>query len=65
MSDLFNFDISKIASTLISQSALFDCSLEEAWEKYMHPILIEQTTFEEVKNYIMEKTALGIISEKN
>lgn len=63
MDNFFKFDISKIANTLISQSSLFDCSIEEAWKKYMHPILTEQITFDEVKKYINEKVALGLLQE--
>lgn len=51
-------EISKIADTLMSQSAMFNCSLEEAWKQWMHPVLTEQTTFEEVKKYIDEQVTL-------
>jgi len=42
----------------MSQSAMFNCSLEEAWKQWMHPVLTEQTTFEEVKKYIDEQVTL-------
>ena len=51
--------VSKIADTLVSQSTFFRCSLEEAWETYLHPYLTKQATFEEVKKYIDNKVALG------
>lgn len=53
------FELSKIADTLVSQSGLFNCSLEEAWESWMHPLLTNNYTFEEVKEYIDRKVELG------
>ncbi|QJI52357.1 hypothetical protein [Psychrobacillus phage Perkons] len=52
-------EISKVADTLMSQSGLFQCSIEEAWNTYMHPILTENFDFEEVKVYIDRKVELG------
>jgi hypothetical protein len=60
----FKIEISKIADTLVSQASLFNCSIEVAWKTYMHPVLIEHTTYEEVKKYIDEKVALGEKYEK-
>jgi hypothetical protein len=59
----FDIGVSSIADTLVSQASLFNCTLEKAWKKYMHPALTEQTTFEEVKKYIDSKVALGEKSE--
>lgn len=52
-------DISSIANTLVSQSSIFNCSLKEAWDNYMHPALTQSITFEETKKYIDEKTKQG------
>ncbi len=52
-------DISRVASTLVSQSSLFQCSLEHAWKQYMHPLITERFNYKEVKDYIDEKVKLG------
>lgn len=57
MSDLFDYDIDRIASTLLSLTKAFDCSLLEVWNKHTHPMIKENTTFEEVEIYIK---SLGI-----
>lgn len=54
-----DISVAQLADTLVSQSTLFNCSIEEAWEKYMHPYLTKQSTFEEVKSYIDDQIALG------
>lgn len=53
------FELSKIADTLVSQSGLFNCSLEEAWKNCMHPLLTNAYSFQEVKEYIDRKVELG------
>lgn len=55
----FDFNLPSIADTLVNQSAIFNCSLKEAWENYMHPLITGQATFDEVKAYIDNKVALG------
>lgn len=52
-------EVSKIADTLVSMASLFNCSLEIAWETYMHPALTDQASFEEVKSFIDMKVSLG------
>ena len=52
MSDLFDFDIDRVASTLLSLTKVFECSLLEAWNEHTHHMLKENTTFEEVEIYI-------------
>lgn len=59
-----NTSVSKLADTLVSQSAMYNCSFEEAWENHMHPFLTKQATFEEVKQYIDDKIYLGINVER-
>lgn len=54
-----NFKLSKVADTLVQQSVIFSCSIETAWNEYMHPIITERFTFEEVKEYIDHKVELG------
>lgn len=44
--------ISKVANDLIQQCSIFQCSLESAWEDYMHPYGTTYLTFDEVKSYI-------------
>lgn len=55
----FEINIPKIADILISQCNFFNCSLEDGWENYMHPVLTEQVDFEDVINYIKENIELG------
>lgn len=52
-------NISNTANTLISVRELFMCSLEEAWDYYMHPIFKENVAYEDVKAYIDRKVELG------
>jgi len=61
----FEINIPKVADILISQCSLFNCSLEEGWKNYMHPVLTEQVTFEEVMDYIKKKIELGNLFYKN
>lgn len=51
--------ISRVADTLVSQSGMFNCSIEEAWNTYMHPLLTESFDYEDVKSYIDRKVELG------
>ena len=52
MNDLFDFDIDRVASTLLSLTKVFECSLLEAWNEHTHHTIKENTTFEEVKAYL-------------
>lgn len=55
MSDLFDYDIDKVASTLLTLTKVFNCSLLEAWNEHTHHMIKENTTFEEVETYIKDK----------
>lgn len=59
MGDWFQFEISKVADTLISQATMFNCNIEKAWTDYMHPLITDQFTFDEVKTYIADKAVKG------
>jgi hypothetical protein len=59
MENFFKFEISRVADVLISQSSMFNCSIEKAWKDYMHPAITEQFTFDEVKKYIYDKILRG------
>ena len=48
----FDFEISEVAKITIEQCKLFNCSIDICWEKYIHPIITEQFTLNEVKQYI-------------
>lgn len=52
-------DIAKLADIVVGQAAMFNCSFEEAWDKYTHPTLTEQVDFKEVLEYINDKIELG------
>lgn len=54
----FKFELYRIAEALASQVNLFNCTYEVAWENYMHPLLTEQVSFQEVMNYINEQIKL-------
>lgn len=44
--------IEKTAKTLKDQVCIFNCSYEVAWEQWIHPLIKEMFTFEEVMMYI-------------
>lgn len=46
------FEINRVAETLIEQCEFFNCSLDMGWKSYMHPIITEQFSLQEVKEYI-------------
>lgn len=52
-------DISRVANTLLDQALLFQCTLSEAWEKYMHPFITNSFSYEEVRVFIDKKIELG------
>lgn len=54
-----NLEISIVADTLIRQSSVFQCSLEEAWRNNMHPLITNSFTLKEIKSYIDKTTKLG------
>jgi len=49
------FNIADVANTLVSQASLFQCSFEDAWNQYMHPLITDNFRYEDVKKYIDEK----------
>jgi hypothetical protein len=59
MDNIFKLEISRVADTLVNQASLFNCGIEKAWNKYMHPVITEQFTFDEVKKYIDSKISMG------
>jgi len=46
---MFKLELSKVSGILVEQSNLFECDLKTAWEKWMHPAITEQFTYEEVR----------------
>lgn len=53
MSSFFEKSAAEIAETLQHQKEVFGGTYKEVWEKWMHPALTEQTTFEEVMKHIV------------
>jgi len=49
---MFKLELSKVASILVEQSNIFECDLKTAWEKYMHPVITDQFTYEEVRLFV-------------
>jgi len=49
---MFKLKISKVAEVLTEQSKFFNCDLKTAWRTWMHPVITEQFTFEEVRLFI-------------
>lgn len=67
---MIELKIENVAKTLISQAKLFNCTLETAWNNYMHSYITEQFTLEDVANYIEDMQIYKIIeiieeSDKN
>ena len=58
-SDDMHFEISKVADAVVMQTSLFQCSIDEAWDRYTHDLIKNQFTLEEVKAYINRKVQLG------
>lgn len=50
--DVFDFEIEKVAQTFMNQMKIFNCNEEVAWNDYMHTLIKDQFTLEEVLNYI-------------
>lgn len=61
---MFNFTIDRVADTLINQMKVFDCTMEAAWNDYMHSLITDQFTLEEVVNYIEDMEIAKIIKER-
>lgn len=61
---MFNFTIDRVADTLINQMKVFDCTIEVAWNDYMHSLITDQFTLEEVVNYIEDMEIAKIIKER-
>ena len=51
---MLKLELSKVSKVLIEQSNIFECDLKTAWEKWMHPAITEQFTYEEVMLFIEE-----------
>lgn len=51
---MFNPTVKDSAKAILDLCELLNCSLEEAWEKYTHPVITEQFKFEDIQKYIEE-----------
>ncbi len=60
---MFDFEIGKVADTLVEMSGLFGKDLETTWKYYIHDIIKKQFSFDEVKAYINKKQNQGEESE--
>lgn len=58
---MIELKIENVAETLINQAKLFNCTLENAWNNYMHSYITEQFTLEDVANYIEDMEIYKII----
>lgn len=56
---MFNFEIGKVADTLVSTSALVQKDLKTTWDYYIHDLIKMQFSFEDVKAYIEKKQRQG------
>lgn len=61
---MFHFTIDTVAGALINQMKVFDCTIEVAWNDYMHSLITDQFTLEEVVNYIEDMEIAKIIEER-
>lgn len=52
MENKLEISMPKVAETLKTQAKMFNCSYETAWEQWMHPLLTENCSFDEVMEYI-------------
>lgn len=50
--DFFKFDVNKVADTVINQMNIFGCSMEVAWKDYIHDLIKDSVSFEDVKKVI-------------
>lgn len=48
----WEFDIERVANTLTDLKKMFKCSDKHAWDNYMHDLIKEQFTYEEVINQL-------------
>lgn len=61
---MFNIVIERVAYTLINQMEVFDCTVDVAWNEYMHDLIKEKFTLEEVLNYIEDMQILDKVEER-
>lgn len=52
MKEFFNFKLNEVADVVRIQMKIFNCSIDIAWRDYIHDIIKEQITFEQVKQVI-------------
>lgn len=52
---MFDFEIEKVADTLMEMSALVGKDLETTWKYYIHDLIKMQFSFDDVKAYIEKK----------
>lgn len=57
---MFKLDLNKVAETLLKQCDLFNCPTKSAWKNYMHEIITEQYTFEEVEECLKKNNYFGL-----
>ena len=57
--NLFNFEIGKVADTLVSMSGMIGKDYETTWKYYIHDLIKEQFTLNEVLDYIKKKEKQG------
>lgn len=61
---MWKFKIEKVADTLVNQARLFNCSIEVAWNDYMHSLIKEQFTLDEVLNYLEDMEILKQLEQR-
>nr|WP_312985493.1 hypothetical protein [Clostridioides sp.] len=48
----WDFKLEDVAKTTVEQSGMHNCSIEDAWKEYIHPIITDKFTLNEVKEFI-------------
>ena len=62
---MIELKIENVAETLINQAKLFNCTIDIAWDKYMHPYITNQFNLEDIANYIEDMQIYKIIEERD
>lgn len=62
---MLDIKIEHVADTLVKQAKLFDCTLEVAWNEYIHPLITEKFSLDEVLNYIEDMEIYKVIEERD
>lgn len=61
---MFDFEIGKVADTLMEMSALVGKDLETTWKYYIHDLIKMQFSFDDIKAYIEKKQKQGEEADK-